>query len=336
MRNQKLLLLIFTLLSVLVTAGCQPTSTPPPVAPTTPAPSPKPETPPIPELEGSQGIQFLAFGDFGTALPDQKLVAEAMAAKATRAPVQFALVLGDNFYPAGVQSVDDPQWQTKFESIYSQPSLNVDFYAVLGNHDHRLNPDAEVEYSKKPGTRWKMPDRYYAFSRKLDDQSEVRFFGLDTDPLCEEPEKPVTPAQINQQLTWLETELKKAAAQKSPRVAWKIVFGHHPIVSGGAHGSTRSEHMVKVDKLLKKYGVDVYLCGHDHDLQHIVFEKMNYVVSGGGALTRKVGLTPFTKFAASDLGFAWFRVTPTVLNLEFFAGRDRLHQIGYTHSILAK
>lgn len=316
--------------------GCQSTTTPPPpVAPTSTA-TPKPELPPIPELEGNQGIQFLAFGDFGTGLADQKLVAEAMAAKASRAPIQFALALGDNFYPAGVESADDPQWQAKFESIYSQPSLNVDFYAVLGNHDHRLNPDAEVEYSKKPGTRWKMPDHYYAFSKKIDDQTEARFLALDTDPLSEEPEKPVTPAQINQQLSWLESELKKAAAQKSPKIVWTIVFGHHPIVSGGAHGSTRSEHMVKVDKLLKKYGVDVYIAGHDHDLQHIIFEKMNYVVSGGGSMTRKVGLTPFTKYAAGELGFAWFRLTPTVLNLEIFAGRDHLNQIGYTHSILAK
>ena len=46
----------------------------------------------------------------------------------------FVVLLGDNFYEDGVASVDDPQWQTKFEDPYA--NIDLPFYAVLGNHDH--------------------------------------------------------------------------------------------------------------------------------------------------------------------------------------------------------
>ena len=39
-----------------------------------------------------------------------------------------------------------------------------------------------------------------------------------------------------------------------------------PIFSGGEHGNTPELH-ASVKPLLERYGVDVYLCGHDHTLQ---------------------------------------------------------------------
>lgn len=64
------------------------------------------------------------------------------------------------------------------------------------------------------------------------------------------------------QLNWLEQTLNQSSAD------WLIVAGHYPIYSGGEHGNT-PELQAQVKPLLEKYGVDAYLCGHDHTLQHL-------------------------------------------------------------------
>jgi len=42
---------------------------------------------------------------------------------------------GDNFYWTGVTSTQDKRWTSLFEETYSDPSLFVPWYNVLGNHD---------------------------------------------------------------------------------------------------------------------------------------------------------------------------------------------------------
>jgi hypothetical protein len=60
-------------------------------------------------------------------------------------------------------------------------------------------------------------------------------------------------------------------------------MGHHPLYSSGSHGDSPSIARV-LDPLFRKYKVDLYLCGHDHDLQHIeLFDHpTSFVISGGG------------------------------------------------------
>jgi 3',5'-cyclic AMP phosphodiesterase CpdA len=81
-----------------------------------------------------------------------------------------------------------------------------------------------------------------------------------------------------EQLGWLETELKRP--RKTPVL---VVMGHHPVYSDGPHGDHPS--LVRDwDPLFQKYGVHLYLAGHDHDLQHLEFEghPTSHVLSGGG------------------------------------------------------
>jgi hypothetical protein len=51
---------------------------------------------------------------------------------------------------------------------------------VLGNHDYRSNPQAQVEYTKV-SNRWKIPERYYSFVVPIDDSTEAEFFRLSHD-----------------------------------------------------------------------------------------------------------------------------------------------------------
>jgi tartrate-resistant acid phosphatase type 5 len=261
-----------------------------------------------PAVPGKRYAYFIAIGDWGAGSRAQQHVAELMNAKAGRDSLHFVLLLGDNFYEKGVKSVDDPQWEKKFESMYNLPFLNVPFFASLGNHDYRTtgSPEAEVEYAKR-NTKWKMPARFYTFTRNIDQAAAIQFFVLDTEAIVAQK----TRGAVRDQIKWLKSELAKSQA------TWKIVFGHHPVFSNGDHGDTPEiKHYIR--PLLEKYHVDFYICGHDHDRQLLQpVAGVNYVVSGSAAKSRDTRWANNTIFAASDLGFTWFRVSADEFHVQF-------------------
>ena len=77
---------------------------------------------------------------------DEVTVAKSFAASAEALKAQFVLNTGDNFYYYGVKSTSDPMWENTFEQIYTQDSLMVPWYGVLGNHDYGYNPTAQTQY----------------------------------------------------------------------------------------------------------------------------------------------------------------------------------------------
>lgn len=243
---------------------------------------------------GAQTLRVIAFGDSGTGGRGQRRVAEAMLAKAQVDGLDLVLMLGDNFYTDGVASVDDAQWQSKIVAPY-QP-LNVPIYPCLGNHDHKGNPDAQIERSKLD-PQWRMSGRQYTFERVLEDGTRIQFFALDTDPISKGVEI-VTP-----QLEWLDAQLQASTAH------WKIAFGHHPILSVGRGDNKRMKR--DIEPILVKHKVDMYLCGHDHSLQILKpKDGVHYIISGGGAGTdnpHDVDWTEDTLFAATRGGFVWLR-----------------------------
>ncbi len=236
-------------------------------------------------------LRFMVLGDWGAGGKLQRQVADAMLTKAKLVSPQFVLTVGDNFYPRGVRSADDTQFKTKFEDVYVGKELEIPWYVALGNHDYGLNPDAQVEYGKK-NTRWNMPARYYTFTKNITPDVSIDFFVLDTDSMKH--------GKGAEQLTWFKRELERSKAH------WKIVVGHHPIRSYGAHGEEKV--MVEsVKPLLDKYGVQVYICGHEHDLQCIKnpADKFTCIVSGGGGGSRTTSYGDYTLFAGNNGGFCF-------------------------------
>ncbi len=285
-------------------------------------------TPPF-ELPGpdssSTSFRFLAVGDAGTGGYGQQQVAESMGKKAARDPVSFVVLLGDNFYESGVSSVTDKQWMTKFDSVYTAPSLQIPFYAVLGNHDHKGNPEAQVDYTKH-SPRWRMPSRYYTFVQNVDDSTDIQFFCIDTHPLAylspSDIAKGRDSATYRPQLRWLEQELSSSSAR------WKIVLGHHTLYSNGYHGDNPVLAAL-LEPLFEKSSVDIYLCGHDHDLQLLKPVKgVNYVVSGGGGKHRSVEWRDNTIYAATNLGFTSFWISHSEVTVEFLNKDGR---VDYVH-----
>jgi tartrate-resistant acid phosphatase type 5 len=204
-----------------------------------------------------QPIRVLAFGDFGTGSDAQKQLAQAMVEYNKKHRFDFGLTLGDNFYGIGVSSPSDPQWKSKWEDMYGP--LGIKFYATLGNHDYGQpdSPAAEILYSSK-SSDWVMPSPYYSFTA-----GPAQFFAIDTMSLSDA------------ELLWLDQELGRSQAR------WKIVYGHYHIYS-----ATRGDNAELIEKLLpilKKHHVEVYLNGHDHNLQALKPEGgVHFFVSGGG------------------------------------------------------
>jgi hypothetical protein len=240
------------------------------------------EAPPPFIVKGAErrNVRVLAFGDWGDGSDRQKRMAEAMARYHAKTPFDFAVTLGDNFYSAGMTGPADPRWQRDFERLYEP--MHIRFYPSLGNHDWVLadSPAAEILYSAK-SRLWQMPADRYTFIA-----GPVQFFALDTNLMT------------RAQLEWLDRELGLSKAR------WKIVYGHHPIYSYGAHGDDPSlrEHLLP----LLRGRAHIYLCGHDHDLQHIAPEAgVHFVLAGGGgAAPRVITAGPRSLYAASKNGFA--------------------------------
>lgn len=219
---------------------------------------------------------FLFFGDSGTGEKPQFEVANAMQRFCEKQTCDFSLLLGDNFYPSGVNGISDPQWKTKFEDPYSL--LQLRFFAMLGNHDYLGNIKAQIAYTEK-SSAWYLPSRYYQFS-----QGPVDFFVLDTNDFSSAQRK------------WLASALTRSSA------LWKIVAGHHPVYSYGEHGDTKK--LIKDLLPLIAPSVDFYLSGHDHDLQVLEENELTFVVSGAAAETRATGEGKRTIYSKSALGFS--------------------------------
>ncbi len=241
------------------------------------------EAPPVfSVLPADRAVRVLAFGDYGTGSPLQKQAAAAIAAYHRAQPVDFAITTGDNFYTTGMESPDDPRWQTWFEDLYG--SLGITFYPSLGNHDwgHPDSPSAEILYRPKSNS-WRMPASYYTFTA-----GPVQFFALDTQSV----------AVSERQAAWLDAELSRSTA------AWKIVYGHHPIYTAGNY-QDRPDLIATLMPIMRNR-VDAYFAGHDHNLQALSPDGgvHFYVTGGGGAGLYPVRAHERSVFALSTLGFA--------------------------------
>ncbi len=238
---------------------------------------------------------FVFFGDHGSGKESQMKVSRAIGEFCRSHLCEFGVLLGDNFYSEGVKSVSDSQWVTKFERPYRD--LGLVFYPALGNHDHKGNILAQVQYSQRSSI-WNMPEYSYTFKK-----GPVDFFVLDTTEFD------------SAQARRLTESLRKSQS------CWRIVYGHHPVYSYGKHGPTK-----KLKKRLRpvlRGRADFYLSGHDHDKQVISPpDGVVYVVTGtGGKGTRETKKGKYSLFAADTYGFSHLHIrgeeaTLSVVNTE--------------------
>jgi len=267
----------------------------------------------------SRGLNFLVVGDWGRkGQKDQLDVAKQMGIAAAQVEAPFIVSVGDNFYDLGVASVDDEHFKLSFENVYTAAALQVPWRVILGNHDYCGSCQAQIDYSKK-SKRWEMPARYYVKTEKLTDGGTVDMLYLDTNPFVEKYArdkrigKEFATQDSRAQLAWIKKTLAESKA------TWKIVFGHHPIYTGGEHGDTR-ELVDDLLPLLKQYGVQAYICGHDHDLQHLQAGSVNLFCAGAGSTVRAAAMTSRSKFAKSQPGFLAASIKGDAMDVSLIAG----------------
>lgn len=297
-------------------------------------------------------LRFVAVGDFGKGNANQRLVGDAMQRVCDQSGgCDFAIGLGDNIYGAQPQDSYDNLFETKFE----QPFANVrfPFYMALGNHDNSLIIDGggnfnhrgeiQVAYSHRTdrsSNKWIMPARYYVHSHPQGALNPLAtFFALDSNPF-------MSPLDINpdyfflryadEQATWLRQALA------SNRAPWKIAYAHHPYLSNGLHGNAGNyDSLLPVGPLtyrlsgelyrqwLQKHvcgKVDVYVAGHDHDVQllHSVPECGNTILllSGAGADPRAFvdrKRNPVIYQQDNQLGFAIGEISGDTLRVKIYS-----------------
>lgn len=225
-------------------------------------------------------LRFVSVADTGTGAKGQYAVAGAMNFYHKRNPYNLVVLAGDNIYNNGEIEKINAVFERPYQALLRQ---GVKFQACLGNHDIRTaNGDPQVRY-----TGFNMKGRYYTFRR-----NQVQFFALDTNGN----------ADWKNQLVWLEQELKRSNA------LWKVVYGHHPIYASGVYGSN-PEFIKTFTPLFQKYGVQLYINGHEHHYERTrSINGTTYLITGSGAGTRPVGRSEWTEYSAEKLAFAAYEV----------------------------
>ncbi len=269
------------------------------------------------ELENS--FNFIIATDLGrNGHYDQKPIAKKMGEVAENMDIEFIIASGDTHHYDGVQSVTDPLWMTNYELIYSHPELLVEWYPILGNHEYKGNTQAVIDYSKV-SRRWCMPDRYYSKSFKSEDGESVLLVFVDTPPLIDkyrnetESYPDAVKQDMQKQLDWIDSTLKNSTEK------WKIVVGHHPIYAETSKTDTERKNLQdRLNPILQKHRVDMYVCGHIHNFQHIKYPQngINYIVNSSGSLSRPIK-EPIdgTVFSSGEAGFSICSVTNKEMNL---------------------
>ncbi len=203
-----------------------------------------------PDVDGP--YRFLAFGDVGTATPQQRLI----AARVDTLNADFAILTGDIIYESG----EPWNFTPYYFDIYRPTLKRIPFYPSLGNHDRYY--DGGISYVNTfhlPTNFPTAPERCYSF-----DYGNAHFVAIELTFENNAPDPIMT--------AWLDADL--AASTKK----WKFVFFHVPMYSNeGSHGGD-AIIAAGLDPIFQARGVDMVFQGHNH------FYTRTYPIASGTAV----------------------------------------------------
>lgn len=270
------------------------------------------------EEEMDDRFNFYIANDLGrNGYYDQKPIAERMGEMEEVTGFEFIAALGDVHHFEGVASVNDPLWMTNYELVYSHPELMVEWFPILGNHEYRGNSQAVLDYAKV-SRRWCMPARYYTKVYEVEEGVTIRLVFIDTAPLIdkyreESDQYPdVCKQDMQRQLNWIDSVLTVNKA------TWTVVMGHHPMYAQTSKDDIERENLQeRLNPILKKHHVDMYIAGHIHNFQHIRQKDsdIDYIVNSSASLSRNVESMDGTVFCSSATGFSVCSASATDLKL---------------------
>ena len=119
-----------------------------------------------------------------------------------------------------------------------------------------------------------MPDLRYTFTKSVGGtgSAQIQFFAIDSESIW------VQKNNFTEMIAFLENGLATSTAK------WKVVFAHHPGYSAGRYPGI-SDIRQEVISRMEQYNADMYVTGHDHNMQHLRKSSgsdLDHVVSGAG------------------------------------------------------
>lgn len=255
-------------------------------------------------------FRFLAFGDLGSATPEQIQI----AARVETLDADLAILTGDIIYEGGEAANFTPQ----YFDIYRPTIARIPFYSSLGNHDVvTSNGQPYLDAFYLPSNNPSATERYYSF-----DYSNAHFVAIEVTIENAAPNAAM--------LAWLDADLASTTRH------WKFVFFHVPMYSNlGVHGDDPTI-AASLGPIFDARGVDMVFQGHNHFYTRtypiaagtVVNASQEpsylnpggpiYIVTGGAGrfLHGLAGLTPREAFSQSTFHVTSIDVSGTTLSLQ--------------------
>ncbi|CAI2372801.1 unnamed protein product [Moneuplotes crassus] len=246
--------------------------------------------------------RFFVVGDFGDLdnLSGVDNMTNIMSELASEKPFHFVTTVGDNFYPKGIETMDDLQNANKVMSYFQKADIkDIKIYPTLGNHDCYSDYTNEVKFSEF-NSQWRMESDYYELKEPLkDDPSKYVVILMSNSCLlmcwnineadqkahktCNKMHTEVGSQRVKEHYFWLEHKLQTYSTD--PNAVWVGVAMHHPVLK---------EVPLKNDllPLLQKYKVDFALVGHAHIYEYSNFgydESLRYPNEAKGPMLDDCG-----------------------------------------------
>jgi hypothetical protein len=204
-----------------------------------------------------------------------------------------------------VTSEHDPRWSL----VRGLTSIGVPVFPVLGNHDFcgKAEPDAQI---RATGViqNWKFPAREYVVRGGVAD-----FAFIDTTSYLRRKSDP-----------------QLAEVFSGSSATWRVVVGHHPVLSSGYHGYFPRSEVKRMRELvpeLRESRADLYIGGHDHHLE-LIRGRMLHLISGAGSSpVPAVKLRTSTIFPPEirreRIGFAIVEIDARAVRVRFYDAKGR-------------
>ncbi|MHB8342142.1 MAG: purple acid phosphatase family protein [Mycobacteriales bacterium] len=220
--------------------------------------------------DGRAAFRFTSFGDQGVSDPhytEGSPFSASSTAEVEAARPLLHLVNGDLAY-SDLQSDPAGAWDAWF--TMNEPSARRRAWMpAAGNHENETG-NGTAGYAAFR-TRFAVPDNglgdlsgyFYAFT-----VGAVRFVVLQNDDVCLQNGGNfyVRGYSGGAQRQWLETALAEARADRA--IDWVVVCMHQLVISSAVAGNGGDLGIREAfAPLFDRYGVDLVLCGHDHDYE---------------------------------------------------------------------
>jgi hypothetical protein len=233
-------------------------------------------------------FRFTSVGDLAT--PNTAWSKSSLNAATTVHQIQqfnpmFHLHNGDLSYANNNDESQPAVWADFMNNIQTAAS-SIPWMTALGNHESEWNngplgyASYQTRFNLPPTGSWKPEWQGNWYSFKV---GSGLFISLDANDVVYANDSSANPANSSDalyihgysggaQTAWLQQTL--AASKLDPDIDWIVVFFHQPVMSSSSSGAGGDLGLRQTFMpLFDKYGVDLVLCGHDHDYERTYLVK---------------------------------------------------------------